>query len=71
VDVKESGRHHHVLAQVLQTQVQHFDADAALYLFEILSGNRNPCLTVLDQGAAAASIATEIFTELRYQACIA
>jgi hypothetical protein len=46
---KTGRRHHHVGAEVLQREIEHFDADAARYLGEVLAGDANPFLAVADQ----------------------
>jgi len=70
VDVKNRGDHHHVIAKILQQQVEHLHANAVRHLREILPGDANPFLAVFDQPGAAAGVAAEVLAETFCQALI-
>ncbi len=68
--MKKGRGHHHLCAQILQTDVQHFNADSIRNLREILTGHGHPRRAILNQDTAAARIATEILTEMRGESVI-
>ena len=61
--MEERDDHHDLGTEVLQREVYHLDAHALGHLREILSGNLDPGLTVLDQDVAAARITTKVVAE--------
>ncbi len=71
VDMKEGRCHNHIVADVLQRQVQHLDTDSPRNLRKVLPGNLDPIIPVLDQDIPAAGIATEVVTEMGRQTVIA
>jgi hypothetical protein len=71
MDVEEGRRHHHVGAEVLQREIEHFHADAARYLGKVLAGDADPLVTVVDQPGSAAGVAAEVLAETRGEAVIA
>lgn len=70
-NVKQTGGHHNVVAQVLQQKVKHLDLDAIGHLGKVLPGDVDPGLLVIDKKVATTGVAAKIFAESRCEQVVA
>lgn len=63
VDMEEGRDQDHVGTDVLQRQIQHFDAQGFGHLGKVLAGDPDPFGLVLHQEITATGIAAEVFAE--------